>query len=224
MGCVHGLAVDALGIGDNCNIMPRNMWQDDPVMGFIPVGEECLIYLRSRAETHIWTNKAYYLIKGAGSHALKRMTMRYSYGSSIFTDVQFETAGRSFTDLDCELKYKINGEQYSVDIMKNQVEEAKRVYVAIVNLASEQHRIKTVVDMIKMDFNPIGEELFLEPGKEAEQMPAINAEVMKFSEKFRPNIGDVIEKTLDGDPSVNRSRNRVFEDASDHGDDGGGDD
>lgn len=139
------LTADITGSADVCKIIPAEQFAQEVAMTYLVPGEKAYFLLKSKKEEHIFTNLAYICCKGESAANTRRLTTRYSWSSYLVSDVLFETAGIGITDRDCELKFSTNGHAHSIDIWKNETEQAKQVYKCIVVLSKAMSKNATLM-------------------------------------------------------------------------------
>ena len=140
------LAADITGSADVCKVIPAEQIPQEVCVTYLLPGEKAYILLKSKKEEHIFTNLAYICCKGESAANTRRLTSRYNYYDAVVRDVQFETAGISVTDRDCELKFVIGGKHVSIDIWKNETEVAKGIYKTVVELSNHMVRNETLMN------------------------------------------------------------------------------
>ncbi len=111
-------------------------------MSWMIQGEVAGAFLKSRQEEHIFTDLAYIRISGDSAASKKRFIQRFDYVQNAISDVCFETAGMGIGitggDKDVELKFKIGRHNFSIDIVKEEIESAKPLYRALVEISRIQ--------------------------------------------------------------------------------------
>ena len=134
------MTADLTGSADVCKIIPAQQFSQEVTLSYMIPGEIPYFLLRSKKEEYLFTNLAYICSKGESAANTRRLTIRHNYFESIITNVMFETAGIGMTDRDCELKFNIAGQHHSIDIWKNETEEAKGIYRCLVELSRNMVR------------------------------------------------------------------------------------
>lgn len=137
---LKGMLSDVTGGADVCTCVPREQFGTDPAMQYVLPEEQPFIFLRATKEQYIFTDQAFICIRGNSGASTKRLVSRFDFDQHHLTNVRFETAGMSMTDLDCEIKFGISGEEISIDIEKRQTDSAIHCYRALVDLARTQHQ------------------------------------------------------------------------------------
>jgi hypothetical protein len=132
------LAADALGLSDiGVVIRPADydkVDSDDYVMH--EDGERIFFLIKSRADEYCFTNKALIHVDGTSAVSKKRTLRRLDYYVHAVEDVTLETAGT--LDRDVEIKFSMGGNYYSIDVSKNNMEELKDLYKALIKIGAVQ--------------------------------------------------------------------------------------
>ena len=132
------LASEALGISDiGAIIKPEDYDKvdaDDYVMH--EEGERIYFLIKSKMDEYCFTNMALIHVDGDTALSSKRTLKRFDYKSHLISGVMLETAGTM--DMDVEIKYSIGDEYYSIDVNKNQIEQLKDLYKALLRISSIQ--------------------------------------------------------------------------------------
>jgi hypothetical protein len=132
------LAADALGLSDiGVVIRPQDydkVDSDDYVMH--EDGERIFFLIKSRADEYCFTNKALIHVDGTSAVSKKRTLRRLDYHLHTISDVTLETAGT--LDRDVEIKFSMGGNYYSIDVSKNNMEELKDLYKALIKIGAVQ--------------------------------------------------------------------------------------
>ena len=125
------LAADALGISDIGKIIEpadfNKVDVDDYV--FHEDGEKIYFVIKSKTDEYCFTNLAFIHLDGQSAVSSKRTLKRYPWHSYRVNDVSLETAGT--VDLDCELKFTLGGQAFSIDVDKKQIEKLKDIYKSL---------------------------------------------------------------------------------------------
>ena len=137
------------GSADVCKIIPVEQFSQEVTLSYLIPNERPYFLLRSKREEFVFTNLAFIISRGESATNTRRLTSRYNYFETTLTDVHFETAGISVTDRDCELKFNIGGQHHNIDIWKNETEQAKHVYRALVELSRNMVRNNVLMDLAK---------------------------------------------------------------------------
>lgn len=125
---------DALGLSDISKIIKKEDYDkvdaDDYVIH--EDDEKIFFIIKSKTDEYCFTNLALIHVDGTSAVSKKRVVKRYDYYKNYFSDVKIETAGN--IDLDCELKFNVNGNSFSIDVDKNEIESLKDIYKALIKM------------------------------------------------------------------------------------------
>lgn len=128
------MASDALGLSDIGKVVSPNDYDkvdaDDYIMH--EDGEKIYFLIKSKSDEYCFTNKALIHVDGTNAISKKRSLYRYSYYLNKISNVTLETAGT--IDLDVEIKFTIGEKNFSIDVHKNQLEQLKDLYKALINI------------------------------------------------------------------------------------------
>ncbi|MFD0962188.1 PH domain-containing protein [Paenibacillus chungangensis] len=200
------IASDALGLSDIGKVIDRKDFDkvdsDDYVLH--EEGERIYFIIKSKKDEYCFTNLALIHLDGESAVSSKRVLKRYSYGRNDISNVYLETAGR--VDLDVEIKFVIGSTSFSIDVDKNQIEQVKDLYKALLKIsdikshnAEMHHFSKVSLEMAKgivENQSSVGGSVNL-----AEQFNIINASSYewmksKYAEYHVKDFGDVFEKFI----------------------------
>lgn len=98
--------------------------------------ERVLFALASPKEEYAFTNEALIAVCGDSAMSTKRTVTRLEYISERVTHVLFETGG--VTDRDCELKFRMGAQAFSIDITKAEQPRAQHFYRVLQELSRAQ--------------------------------------------------------------------------------------
>lgn len=136
-------ASDALGISDIGKIInPKDYDKVDSDDYVIHEDDEKIFFLiKSKTDEYCFTNLALIHVDGTSAVSKKRTVKRYDYYKSYFSNISIETAGT--IDLDCELKFRVDNIDFSIDVDKNEIESLKDIYKALIKIQqiTEHNRI-----------------------------------------------------------------------------------
>jgi hypothetical protein len=111
--------------------------------------------------SHLFTDLAYITFSKENAASSRRFVDRHEYHESSISNVCFETAAQ--LDRDVELKFVIDGMQVSIDIWKNEIENAKVYYKLLIELSHVQARNKILyqttsqaIQKFTLTLNPTG--------------------------------------------------------------------
>jgi len=134
------LAAEALGISDIGIIVgPADYSKvdaDDYLFG--EDGEQIFFLIKSKKDEYCFTNLALIHVDGDSAVSSKRTIKRYDYASCQVSGVSIETAGT--LDMDIELKFKLDGTAFSIDVKKTFIEQLKDIYKALITIGKQQQR------------------------------------------------------------------------------------
>ena len=132
------MASDLLGISDIGKIIsPSNydkVASDDYIMN--EDNEKIFFLIKSKTDEYCFTNLALIHLDGDSAVSSKRMLNRYDYFNNHINGVRLETAGT--VDLDVEIKFSLSGTNFSIDVDKNQIEQLKDLYKALICISKTQ--------------------------------------------------------------------------------------
>ena len=128
-------AADALGISDIGKIISPSDYDKVMADDFIMHEDEEKIFflIKSKTDEYCFTNLALIHVDGTSAVSSKRLVKRYDYYKHEISHVMIETAGT--VDLDCELKFSIDGQDFSIDVTRNQLEQLKDIYKALIKIS-----------------------------------------------------------------------------------------
>lgn len=128
------LASDALGLSDIGRIINPNNYDKVDADDFImhEDGEQIFFLIKSKTDEYCFTNLALIHVDGTSAVSKKRLVKRFDYYRYNINHVSIETAGT--VDLDCELKFTIGSEEFSIDVDRNQLEQLKDIYKALIKI------------------------------------------------------------------------------------------
>ncbi|MGL5151561.1 MAG: PH domain-containing protein [Clostridium sp.] len=136
-------ASDALGLSDIGRIIsPKDYNKVEADDYIIHEDDEKIFFLiKSKTDEYCFTNLALIHVDGSSAVSKKRLVKRYEYYKNPIHGVMIETAGT--IDLDCELKFVIGSTNFSIDIDKNEIEQVKDIYKALIKIGHtiESNRI-----------------------------------------------------------------------------------
>lgn len=132
------LAADTLGISDIGKIIsPKDFDKvdgDDYIMH--EDGEKIFFVIKSKSDEYVFTNKGLLHVDGANAVSKKRTVKRHEFYYEKVSKVSLETAGT--VDLDIEIKFSFGDKSFSIDVDKNQLEQLKDLYKALVEISKLQ--------------------------------------------------------------------------------------
>ena len=142
------IGTDFAGTADNCSVIARSAIPNEPFARFLLVGEIPFVYLKSIKEEHIFTDQAYVRVVGHAAAGTKKLVYRLEYFSHPISSVRFETGGVGITDQDCELKFVMANQDFSIDIRKPDMENGVQIYRVLTALSVYQTRNASMMGAI----------------------------------------------------------------------------
>ena len=141
------IAADALGLSDIGTIIHPSDFDktdaDDYVMH--EDNEKIYFLIKTRADEYCFTNLAIIHVDGESAVSSKRTLKRYPYSQHKISDVFLETAGK--IDLDVEIKFKVSGIAFDIDVKKEQIEQLKDLYKSLLQIAELTHENEIYIGM-----------------------------------------------------------------------------
>lgn len=133
------IAADALGLSDIGKIIGPSDYDKTDADDYVMHEEKEKIYflIKTKADEYCFTNLALIHVDGTSAASSKRTLKRYPYSQNKISNVYLETAGK--VDLDVEIKFKLGDEQFDIDVDKNQIEQLKDLYKALLRIAEVTH-------------------------------------------------------------------------------------
>lgn len=194
------VASDMLGLSDiGSVIQPKDydkVDSDDYVMN--EESEKIYFLIKSKTDEYCFTNQALIHLDGTSAVSKKRMLKRFAYSDNHFSDVKLETAGN--VDLDIELKFHLGGENYSIDVNKNQIELLKDLYKALVKISSLQRENAKFLSYAENSLTLASNTVHRSPSSTTleEQFQAINQYAFEWMKEahhtyVRKDFGEVFE-------------------------------
>ena len=146
-------AADALGISDIGKIISPNDYDkviaDDYIMH--EDDEKIFFLIKSKTDEYCFTNLALIHVDGTSAVSSKRLVKRYDYYKHAFSHVMVETAGT--VDLDCEIKFHIDNQEFSIDVNRNQLEQLKDIYKALIQISHLVHENQVLLQKSEQTLN-----------------------------------------------------------------------
>lgn len=135
-------AQDALGLSDIGKIIAKEDFDKTDIDDYIfhEDGEEIFFVIKSKKDEYCFTNTAFIHLDGESAVSSKRTLKRYDYRYNEIDEVTLETAGT--IDLDCEIKFMVDGDSFSIDVDKKQVELLKDLYKSLIAISTIQDQNK----------------------------------------------------------------------------------
>ncbi len=144
---------ELLGTNDNCSCIAKDQVRAQAAcVGFILEDELPYCLFKSVKQEYVFTDRALIIYAGEAAVGKKRFVSRFDYTEHIISNVSFETAGMSATDLDCELKFDIGNKQVSIDVKKNEQDIAISYYRGILRVSQammqNRQKFRTALEMM----------------------------------------------------------------------------
>ncbi|AYK58551.1 PH domain-containing protein [Bacillus subtilis] len=147
------IAADALGLSDIGKIIEPQDYDktdaDDYVMH--EDNEKIYFLIKTKADEYCFTNLALIHVDGERATSSKRTLKRYPYSQYKISDVFLETAGK--VDLDVEIKFKLGGEQFDIDVHKEQIEKLKDLYKALLRIAETTYENDILINQAEQSLD-----------------------------------------------------------------------
>ncbi|AMK73849.1 hypothetical protein CJZ71_08345 [Bacillus subtilis] len=147
------IAADALGLSDIGKIIEPQDYDktdaDDYVMH--EDNEKIYFLIKTKADEYCFTNLALIHVDGERATSSKRTLKRYPYSQYKISDVFLETAGK--VDLDVEIKFKLGGEQFDIDVHKDQIEKLKDLYKALLRIAETTYENDILINQAEQSLD-----------------------------------------------------------------------
>lgn len=140
------MAADLAGTADNCVPVRKGALADAAIVGdsltYLRHNEMPYIFLKSKVFEWILTNFGIILLERDNAAGVKRTISRFDWQTHHIdlSSIKFTTPGAGMTDYACDIKFQIGERRLSIDIVKSEIGYAKLVYLALVELATEQQR------------------------------------------------------------------------------------
>lgn len=148
-------AADALGLSDLGKIISPADYHKTDVDDYIfhEDNEKIFFLIKSKADEYCFTNTAFIHLDGQTATSKKRLLKRYPYRDYQPSQVYLETAGTM--DLDVELKFTLGSLHFSIDVDKNQIEQVRDIYKALIAIAQACQGIEQQERILQDSFNRV---------------------------------------------------------------------
>lgn len=148
-------AADALGLSDLGKIISPADYHKTDVDDYIfhEDNEKIFFLIKSKADEYCFTNFAFIHLDGQTATSKKRLLKRYPYRDYQPSQVFLETAGTM--DLDVELKFSLATLHFSIDIDKNQIEQVRDIYKALIAITQQCQVIEQQERILQDSFNRV---------------------------------------------------------------------
>ena len=132
------IASDTLGLSDIGKIIePKDFDKvdgDDYIMH--EDNERIFFVIKSKSDEYVFTNRGLLHVDGTNAVSKKRTVIRHDYYYERVHNVSLETAGT--VDLDVEIKFSFDNNNFSIDVDKKQLEQLKDLYKALLEISRIQ--------------------------------------------------------------------------------------
>ena len=132
------IASDTLGLSDIGKIIePKDFDKvdgDDYIMH--EDNERIFFVIKSKSDEYVFTNRGLLHVDGTNAVSKKRTVKRHDYYYERVHNVSLETAGT--VDLDVEIKFTFDNNNFSIDVDKKQLEQLKDLYKALLEISRIQ--------------------------------------------------------------------------------------
>ena len=132
------IASDTLGLSDIGKIIePKDFDKvdgDDYIMH--EDNERIFFVIKSKSDEYVFTNRGLLHVDGTNAVSKKRTVKRHDYYYERVHNVSLETAGT--VDLDVEIKFSFDNNNFSIDVDKKQLEQLKDLYKALLEISRIQ--------------------------------------------------------------------------------------
>ncbi|KKB41475.1 PH domain-containing protein [Bacillus thermotolerans] len=147
------IASDALGLSDIGKIIPPSDYDKTDADDYVMHEDDEKIYfvIKTKADEYCFTNLAIIHVDGESAMSSKRTLRRYPYAQYKISNVVLETAGK--IDMDVEIKFQIGNEMIDIDVRKDQIEQLKDLYKALLRIAELTHENNIYMDMASESIN-----------------------------------------------------------------------
>ncbi|KKI88672.1 hypothetical protein WQ54_29585 [Bacillus sp. SA1-12] len=141
------IAADALGLSDIGTIIHPSDFDktdaDDYVMH--EDNEKIYFLIKTKSDEYCFTNLAIIHVDGTSAASSKRTLKRYPYSQHKISGVMLETAGK--IDMDVEIKFLIGSERMDIDVRKDQIEQLKDLYKALLRISEISYENEIMLTM-----------------------------------------------------------------------------
>ncbi|MCV9884389.1 PH domain-containing protein [Metabacillus halosaccharovorans] len=129
------IAADALGLSDIGTIIQPSDFDKTDADDYVMHEDQEKIYflIKTKADEYCFTNLAIIHVDGTSAASSKRTLKRYPYSQHKISGVMLETAGK--LDMDVEIKFHIGNVKIDIDVRKDQIEQLKDLYKALLQIS-----------------------------------------------------------------------------------------
>lgn len=141
------IASDALGLSDVGTIISPADYDKTDADDYVMHEDDEKIYflIKTKADEYCFTNLAIIHVDGQSAVSSKRTLKRYPYAQHNISNVVLETAGK--IDMDVEIKFQLGNQPFDIDVRKDQIEQLKDLYKALLRIAEITHENSIYIDM-----------------------------------------------------------------------------
>ncbi|MGG3888318.1 PH domain-containing protein [Metabacillus fastidiosus] len=147
------IAADALGLSDIGTIIKPADYDKTDADDYVMHEDDEKIYflIKTKADEYCFTNLALIHVDGESALSSKRTLKRYPYSQHRISNVMLETAGK--IDMDVEIKFNLGNQNFDIDVRKDQIEELKDLYKALLRISEITHENEIIIDMAGESLN-----------------------------------------------------------------------
>ncbi|MED4533652.1 PH domain-containing protein [Metabacillus fastidiosus] len=147
------IAADALGLSDIGTIIKPADYDKTDADDYVMHEDDEKIYflIKTKADEYCFTNLALIHVDGESAISSKRTLKRYPYSQHKISNVLLETAGK--IDMDVEIKFNLGNQNFDIDVRKDQIEELKDLYKALLRISEITHENEIIMDMAGESLN-----------------------------------------------------------------------
>lgn len=140
------IAADALGLSDIGTIIQPSDYDKTDADDYVMHEDQEKIYflIKTKADEYCFTNLAIIHVDGTSAASSKRTLKRYPYSQHKISGVMLETAGK--LDMDVEIKFHIGKEKIDIDVRKDQIEQLKDLYKALLQISEITYENGIILD------------------------------------------------------------------------------
>ncbi|MEC2077115.1 PH domain-containing protein [Metabacillus fastidiosus] len=147
------IAAEALGLSDIGTIIKPADYDKTDADDYVMHEDDEKIYflIKTKADEYCFTNLALIHVDGESAISSKRTLKRYPYSQHKISHVMLETAGK--IDMDVEIKFNLGNQNFDIDVRKDQIEELKDLYKALLRISEITHENEIIMDMAGESLN-----------------------------------------------------------------------
>lgn len=130
---IKGGMSEMSGSAENCHVlMGQEFAKNDGLKYLLKEDGPVFVVLSSKKDDYIFTGTVLVHVDGESAASSKRSVKRYRYATTRIDNVGIETAGHA--DRDCEIKFTVNGAQWSIDVFKQELDKLIPFYKVLVEI------------------------------------------------------------------------------------------